>query len=68
MIDLSPTQANLYNEVVINDFLKVDGQIIVGTYAGESGWTYNGIIAPAGADTFIGQMIVQDVQQYLWGA
>ncbi|MFM7978715.1 MAG: hypothetical protein ACKPKO_05315 [Candidatus Fonsibacter sp.] len=32
MIELSPTQTVLYNEVFVNSMLETDGNIIVGSY------------------------------------
>ncbi|MFM7989294.1 MAG: hypothetical protein ACKPKO_59270, partial [Candidatus Fonsibacter sp.] len=39
MIDLSPTETVLYNDVIIDTLLKTNGNIIVGSYSGPTSWT-----------------------------
>ena len=49
MIELTPTQTIMYNEVLFDGSIKTDGFIYVGSYAsGTTGWTDKCIIGPAG--------------------
>ncbi|MFM7988947.1 MAG: hypothetical protein ACKPKO_57505, partial [Candidatus Fonsibacter sp.] len=48
MIDLSPTQTVLYNEVYVDSLLKTDGNIIVGSFPGPTGWTDKCKFEPTG--------------------
>ena len=54
MIDLSPTQTTLYNEVDVDSLLKTNGSIIVGSWSGPTTWTDNCKLEPTGNATFTG--------------
>ena len=54
MIDLSPTQTILYNEVLVDSLLKTNGNIIVGSYSGPTGWTDKCKFEPTGNGYFDG--------------
>ncbi|MFM7980681.1 MAG: hypothetical protein ACKPKO_15315, partial [Candidatus Fonsibacter sp.] len=54
MIELTPSQTILYNEVYIDTGLTTDGNIIVGSYTGPIGWTDKFTIAPTGNITTVG--------------
>ncbi|MFM7980549.1 MAG: hypothetical protein ACKPKO_14650, partial [Candidatus Fonsibacter sp.] len=54
MIDLSPTQTCLYNEVYVDSLLKTDGNIIVGSFSGPTGWTDKCKFEPSGNGYFAG--------------
>ncbi|MFM7982427.1 MAG: hypothetical protein ACKPKO_24210, partial [Candidatus Fonsibacter sp.] len=48
MIHLSPTQTILYNEVYVDNLLQTEGNIIVGSVSGPTGWTDKCKIEPTG--------------------
>jgi hypothetical protein len=49
MIEVTPTQTIMYNEVLFDGSIKTDGFIYVGSYAsGTTGWTDKCVIGPAG--------------------
>jgi hypothetical protein len=55
MIELTPTQTIMYNEVLFDGSIKTDGFIYVGSYAsGTTGWTDKCIIGPAGDIAAVG--------------
>ncbi|MFM7990539.1 MAG: hypothetical protein ACKPKO_65590, partial [Candidatus Fonsibacter sp.] len=56
MIDLSPTQTILYNEVLVDSLLKTNGNIIVGSYSGPTGWTDTFKFEPTGNGCFAGAL------------
>ncbi len=60
MIDLSPTQTVLYNEVFVDSLLKTNGNIIVGLYSGPTGWTDKCKFDPTGNGYFDGTVRCKD--------
>ncbi|MFM7988132.1 MAG: hypothetical protein ACKPKO_53350, partial [Candidatus Fonsibacter sp.] len=67
MIDLSPTQTILYNEVFVDSLLKTNGNIIVGLYSGPTGWTGTCKLEPTGTGYFAGTLtIVGGIHVNFW--
>ncbi|MFM7988693.1 MAG: hypothetical protein ACKPKO_56210, partial [Candidatus Fonsibacter sp.] len=58
MIDLSPTQRILYNEVLVDSLLKTNGNIIVGSCSGPTGWSFNCKFEPTGYGCFAGTLAI----------
>ncbi|MFM7977871.1 MAG: hypothetical protein ACKPKO_01035 [Candidatus Fonsibacter sp.] len=52
MIDLSPIRTILYNEVFVDSLVKTNGNIIVGSYSGPTGWTDTCKFEPTGNGYF----------------
>ncbi|MFM7987806.1 MAG: hypothetical protein ACKPKO_51690, partial [Candidatus Fonsibacter sp.] len=56
MIDLSPTQTIIYNEVYVDSLLKTEGNIIVGSFSGPTGWTDKCKFEPTSNGYFAGTL------------
>ncbi|MFM7980129.1 MAG: hypothetical protein ACKPKO_12515, partial [Candidatus Fonsibacter sp.] len=59
MIDMSPTQTILYNEVFVDSLLKTNGNIIVGSLSGPTGWTDTCKFEPTGNGYCVGTVRCQ---------